>query len=57
MSLFPKESSPDIDIPVLYISISQFGVSPEDAERLLIRPMETELRGIDGLKQLTSIGI
>ena len=51
----PKESSPDIDIPVLYISVSQFGVSPEDAERLLIRPLETELRGIDGLKQITSI--
>ena len=51
----PKESSPDIDIPVLYVSVSQFGVSPEDAERLLVRPIETELRGIDGLKEMTAI--
>jgi multidrug efflux pump len=30
-------------------------VSPKDAERLLIRPLETSLRGIDGLKEITSI--
>ncbi|QDG78074.1 efflux RND transporter permease subunit [Labrenzia sp. PHM005] len=51
----PKEDSPDIDVPVFYVSISQQGISPEDAERLLIRPMETELRGLDGLKEITAI--
>ncbi|MES0808319.1 efflux RND transporter permease subunit [Roseibium sp. SCPC15] len=51
----PKEDSPDIDVPVFYVSIQQQGISPEDAERLLIRPMETELRGLDGLKEITAI--
>lgn len=51
----PKEDSPDIDVPVFYVSIVQQGISPEDAERLLVRPMETELRGLDGLKEITAI--
>jgi len=34
----PKEARPDIQVPVFYISIPLSGVSPEDAERLLIRP-------------------
>lgn len=51
----PKEDSPDIDVPVFYVSIAQQGISPEDAERLLVRPMETELRGLDGLKEITAI--
>ncbi len=51
----PKEARPDIQVPVFYISIPLPGVSPEDAERLLIRPMEKELRGLEGLKELTGI--
>ena len=51
----PKESEPDIDIPVLYISISQPGISPEDAARLLVKPMENKLRSIEGVKEMTGI--
>ncbi len=51
----PKEANPDIDVPVYYVSIGQQGISPGDAERLLVRPMETSLRGLDGLKELTAI--
>jgi multidrug efflux pump len=51
----PKEANPDIDVPVFYVSIVQQGISPEDAERLLVRPMETDLRSLDGLKELTAI--
>ena len=51
----PKEANPDIDVPVYYVSITQQGVSPKDSERLLVRPMETELRGLEGLKEITSI--
>ena len=29
------------------------GISPEDAERLLLRPMEKELQGLAGLKEMT----
>ncbi len=51
----PKEADPDIQIPVFYVSIVHQGISPEDAERLLIKPMETELRSLEGLDELTAI--
>ncbi len=50
----PKESDPDINIPIIYVSMTHEGISPEDAERLLIRPMELELRSIEGIKEMTS---
>ncbi|TNE32961.1 MAG: efflux RND transporter permease subunit, partial [Alphaproteobacteria bacterium] len=52
----PKESNPDINIPVIYVSMSHEGISPDDAERLLIRPMEQELTGIEGVKEMTATG-
>ncbi len=51
----PKEASPDISIPFFYISINQSGISPEDGTRLIGQPMETELRGLEGLKEITTI--
>ncbi|MCG6859095.1 MAG: efflux RND transporter permease subunit, partial [Salaquimonas sp.] len=51
----PKEANPDIDIPVYYVSISQQGISSKDAERLLVRPMEVQLRGLEGLKEMTAV--
>ncbi len=50
----PKEAEPDIEIPVIYINITHDGISPEDGERLLIRPMEQELRTIEGIKEMTA---
>ncbi|KZX76425.1 acriflavin resistance protein [Oleiphilus sp. HI0009] len=51
----PKESEPDIPIPWIYVSMTYEGISPEDAERLLVRPMEKELKSIEGVKEMTSI--
>ncbi|WP_283131392.1 efflux RND transporter permease subunit [Enterovibrio norvegicus] len=51
----PKESDPDITIPVIYVSVGHEGISPEDAERLLVRPVEQELRSIEGIKEMTAI--
>ena len=50
----PKEAEPDIEIPVIYVSIEHDGISPEDSERLLVRPMEQELRSIEGVKEMTA---
>ena len=50
----PKEAEPDINIPMIYVSLTHDGISPEDAERLLIRPMEQELRTIEGIEELTA---
>ncbi len=49
-----KEADPDINIPIIYVSMTHEGISPEDAERLLVRPMEVELRGIEGVKEMRS---
>ena len=50
----PKESAPDIPIPIIYVAISHEGISPEDAERLLVRPMEQELRSVEGVREMRS---
>lgn len=50
----PKESEPDITIPFIYVSITHDGIAPEDAERMLVRPMENELRSLKGVKEMKS---
>ena len=50
----PKESEPDITIAMIYVSMYMEGISPEDGERLLVRPMEQELSSIEGVKEMTS---
>ncbi len=51
----PKEANPDVTIPMMYVSMTLDGISPEDAERLLVRPMEHELRSLEGIKKMTSV--
>jgi multidrug efflux pump len=50
----PKEAAPDVQIPYAIVVISNPGISPEDAERLLVAPAETELQNIEGLKEMKS---
>ena len=50
----PKEGEPDIDIPALFVSVQFPGISAEDSETLLVKPMETELSDLDGLKSMSS---
>ena len=49
----PKEGAPNIDIPVLYVSVPLPGISALDAERLIVKPLELEMRGVEGLKEMT----
>lgn len=49
----PKEGEPDIEIPALFISVPFPGISAADSETLLVKPMETELADLDGLKSLS----
>jgi multidrug efflux pump len=51
----PKESEPDISIPIIYVSMTYEGISPEDSERLLVRPMEKELQSIEGIKEMRAV--
>lgn len=50
----PKEAEPDVPIPIIYVSLSYQGISPEDSERLLLRPVETALKGLEGMKEMRS---
>ena len=50
----PKEGEPDIEIPALFVSVPFPGISATDAETLLVKPMETELADLDGLKEMSA---
>lgn len=50
----PKESYPDISIPLVIVSTPYFGVSPEDIESLITQPIEKELNNISEIKTITS---
>jgi multidrug efflux pump len=54
LSSIPKESTPDVSIPLAYVSIRHEGISPEDADRILYQPMHKELKSLDGLKDITA---
>ena len=49
----PKEGEPDIEIPALFVSTVFPGISAADSETLLVKPMETELADLDGLKTMS----
>ncbi|WP_400087757.1 efflux RND transporter permease subunit [Yoonia sp. R78084] len=50
----PKEGEPDIEIPAIFVSVPFPGISAEDSETLLVKPMETELSDLDGLKSMSA---
>ena len=49
----PKEGEPDIEIPALFVSVPFPGISAADAEKLLVKPMETQLSTLDGLDTIS----
>ncbi len=50
----PIANDPHIELPYFYIGVMHEGISPEDAERLLVQPMEIELRKLEGVVELKS---
>jgi len=55
MGRLSLDAEPDVPVPFVNVRVVLPGISPEDAERLLIRPMETELKSIEGLKEINGI--
>ena len=53
-SVLPIANEPHIDLPYFYVGIVHEGISPEDSERLLVQPMEIEIRKIEGVEELKS---
>ncbi len=52
-STLPKEGAPDIDIPALFVSVVYPGISAEDSERLIVKPLETAMGEVTGLKKMS----
>ena len=48
----PKESNPDVPLARINVTIIHDGIAPEDSARMLVKPMERELRALDGLKEM-----
>lgn len=48
----PVEMNPNVTLPVVMIMVRHDGISPEDGARLLIRPIEKELKTLDGLDEV-----
>ena len=48
------EAEPTIEVPFFAVMIYHEGISPEDSERLLVMPMERELRSVEGVRELTA---
>ncbi len=53
-SALPIANDPHVDLPLFYVGVNHDGISPEDAERLLVQPMEIELRKLEGIVELRS---
>jgi len=50
----PKEKFPEIVFPYFMITTIHPGTSPTDVENLITRPIEKELKGINGIKHINS---
>ncbi|MGR3511978.1 MAG: efflux RND transporter permease subunit [Paracoccaceae bacterium] len=50
----PKEANPEVPLPLVYVSTGLDGISPTDAEELLIEPMEAEFGAVEDLEKMTA---
>jgi multidrug efflux pump len=48
----PREAEPAIALPVVIVSVFHEGVSPGDAERLILRPLQNELQSLEGIEEM-----
>jgi multidrug efflux pump len=53
----PRELIPDINIPYIFVSTSYPGVAPVDIEQSITIPIENKLRGLKGVKEISSSSI
>jgi len=53
----PKESFPEMEIPMIAVNTIYPGVSPRDIETLITKPIEDELNTIGDIEELTSTSI
>ena len=54
LNYLPKATEPDVNFPGAFVGVSFQGVSPEDSERLLAKPLEDALRTVEGVEKIRS---
>lgn len=52
----PRESFPNVSIPFVNIHVYHEGISPEDADRLLVGPIYKQIKSLEGVKEIRSVG-
>lgn len=50
----PKESFPDVNVPYIFTIVTYRGISPEDGERLIAKPIESKLKTLDNVKTMST---
>ncbi|HWB64437.1 MAG TPA: efflux RND transporter permease subunit, partial [Chitinophagales bacterium] len=50
----PKELYPDVVVPTISIATIYPGATPEDIETLISKPLEKQVKGLKGVKKVTS---
>ena len=50
----PIEAEPRVEVPFFAITVIHEGISPEDSARLLVKPLEIELRTVEGVEEVTA---
>lgn len=54
LPLMQRKSFPDIDIPIINVSVPYLGAAPEEVEEGVCVRIEEELEGIEGVKEIRS---
>jgi multidrug efflux pump subunit AcrB len=55
LSVIPKESTPEIDLPIAVVNTSYFGASAADVETLVTNPLEDAVDAVQGVDEYTSV--
>ena len=51
----PVTQFPDIDVPVVIVTVTQVGAGPSEVSNQIIKPIETELTTVPGIDHVTSV--
>lgn len=50
----PKEKRPEVKIPIFYLIVNNTGISPKNADKLLVKPLEQKIITIPGIDNISS---
>ncbi|MDQ3016822.1 MAG: efflux RND transporter permease subunit [Bacteroidota bacterium] len=53
----PKEQFPDVTVPQIFVTTIYPGASPSDMEQLVTKPIEKQVKGLSGVKRITSSSV